>query len=120
MPQDPSPIRLLEEWRQWTLAEASALRTRDWDQVAAAQQAKQRLRPVPPQAPEKAQPDDAARVRCLVDELVALETANRDWLATQTAGLQTRLSELQGTTRNLARLRSSYAGAHRSHWQSYS
>jgi succinate dehydrogenase/fumarate reductase flavoprotein subunit len=111
---------LLEQWRQQTLRESEALRANDWNQVRACQETKAQVRTLLEQAEGPSPKDLPERLRQLVVELVALESANSRWLARQTASLQARQTELADTSRRLHRVRRSYGAADRLHWESYS
>jgi hypothetical protein len=111
---------LLEEWRQQTLAETEALRARNWPAVRECHRAKDQLQALLQRIPEAREYAAEESGRQTVDELIALDLRNRDWLATQMAASKARQSQIEDNARNLQRLRKSYAGPSRSCWQSYS
>jgi hypothetical protein len=58
-------------------------------------------------------------LRQQVQELIALEMRNHDWLSARKTALQQRGLELDGSARNLDRLRHSYAPTALGTWHSY-
>ena len=118
-------IELLQEWRRHTLAETEAIRLRNWANVQACQDAKAELQELlsqnsnwPGGNPSAAAPGEP--LRKFVEEIIALESRNRDLLASQKAVLEAQRTELHDRSRNLQRVRHSYAPAAGSRWQSYS
>ena len=131
-----SLLLLLQEWRRQTLAEGAAIRAQNWPAVRECQRAKQELQTLLNGVTSQhltfhqktTEPAQQAALKCqmlrcdpkLVTELVALESANRGLLDEQKRTLKAEQEELAGNSRNLRRVRKSYAGPGQSHWQSYS
>jgi hypothetical protein len=109
---------LLSEWQRLSLQESAAIRAHDWKTVAACQELKAGLQPGMDNCPN--QFPLPKFVRTLVDELTTLESRNRDWLQDQLASLRLEQTELEGSSRNLRRVRNSYGNSGSSHWESYS
>jgi len=108
---------LLQEWHQLTLEEGAALRARDWNRAAACQASKAGLQSQIDGCGQSGALDD--KLRQLVVALMALEQENQNWLRDQLAGLRRDRSELEGSARNLKRVRSSYGRPSSVHWHSY-
>jgi hypothetical protein len=120
-PQPPreSLLSLLAQWRAQTLEESQALQAQNWTAVRACQQAKQALQVRLLAASARPAVSTDTQLRPLIDELLALEARNRDWLADRQAALSNRRLELSESARNLHRLRRSYARQDQAGWQSY-
>jgi hypothetical protein len=110
---------LLQEWRRQTLAETQALQRLDWPGVFACQLAKEELQSLLRQVLEAPTELPPGPLREQVQELIALEAHNRDWLAARKSALQAQGLELDGSARNLKRVRDSYARSALACWQSY-
>jgi hypothetical protein len=110
---------LLQEWHRHTLAETQALQQLDWPGVFASQLAKEELQTLLGRVLESPVQLPAGPLRQQVQELIALEMHNRDWLAARKTSLQARGIELADSARNLKRVRQSYAPSALGCWHSY-
>ena len=119
MSRRPNVPELLQEWHRHTLAEGQALRQLDWQGVFASQLAKEELQRLMSQVLESPAEVSDGPLRQQVQELIALEMRNHDWLAARKLALQQRGLELEGSARNLERLRHSYAPSALGTWHSY-
>jgi hypothetical protein len=117
MSSTPQLAELLEVWRQQTVTEGAALRAGDWAAAQACQRAKEELQARLRQIP--AGDEQEVQLRPMIQELVAMERGNRDWLASARAELGARCGELQEQSRVLKRVRGSYGRNQASSWQSY-
>jgi hypothetical protein len=113
----PEINALLEQWRQLTLHESVALRGQDWVGVRACQEAKATLQSQINLLPGN--PAANPKVRQFATELVALENENSRYLTGQMQSLQAARRELDGSARNLQRVRHSYCQSNAGNWQSY-
>jgi hypothetical protein len=118
-PPEPLP-ELLEEWRSLTLAEGAALRARDWSRANECQSAKQELQPQLARALAGVEPTGLESARPMITEIIALATANNEWLTGQKAVLKAHQLQLDENSRNLRRVRQSYSAPSPARWQSYS
>lgn len=116
---DPLP-ELLQEWRSLTMAEGKALRARDWPRANECQTAKQDLQPRLARALAILEPDGLESARPMITEIIALATANNEWITGQKEALKASQLQLDENTRNLRRVRQSYAAPSPARWQSYS
>ena len=118
------------QWKECSESEGEAIVRGDWSSVSAHQESKLHLRDAIIRWTGRAREDWKAsgkdlaefenRVRSVVGELIALETRNASALAEQRAVCQARREEIEGSRRNLRRIRSSYANVPGASWQSYS
>ncbi len=113
----PDLNALLEEWRQLTLHESVAIKGYDWEGVRACQEAKKALQVQIDRLPFN--PESNASVRKLTAELATMESENNRRLSGQMQALLAMQQELDGSTRNLQRVRQSYCQANAGNWQSY-
>jgi hypothetical protein len=109
---------LLQEWHRLTLGEGEAIRSHNWTETTVCQELKANLRNEIDQISPSCEIGDD--LRRLIDEVIALESSNHEWLRNQRASLQHQQAELGGVSRNLKRVRSSYGIQQMSHWHSYS
>jgi hypothetical protein len=122
-------IGLLEEWRRLTDLEGQAIRSENWEILAAQQEQKKQLRRTLDQALEMSArtPSDTSRVnlreeklQAMVSVLVALEKANLELLSSKSRNQQLEMDRANGTSFQLQGVRRAYGDAAASHWQSYS
>jgi hypothetical protein len=110
---------LLERWRTQTLAETAAIRAGNWCAVQECQRAKEDLQPRLQQALRAEGTGGSATLQQAIEELIAMEIQNREWLNVQRAGLQAQCTALNSDLRNLRKVRTSYGQPGSSCWQSY-
>ena len=109
---------LLEQWRQLSQAEASAIQSAAWPRVNQIQAEKNALRRdiavVMPGASE-AQP-----FRAQIAQLISLEARNAELLAAQLRRAQASQQMIDQTGQNLRKIKRSYIRRNYSEWQCYS
>jgi hypothetical protein len=120
----------LAEWRKLTDLESKAILSDNWQEVAEQQSRKAQLqeelgrvlalaRATPsPQAHTSAAM--AGKFDSAVNELMALEMQNGDFLAAKRKCRQAELERLAMTLRDLHGVRRAYGSSRGPHWQSYS
>ncbi|MBM3881352.1 MAG: hypothetical protein FJ387_16770 [Verrucomicrobia bacterium] len=123
-------LRLYQEWRVWSDAEADAIKTSAWPQVSRCQDAKQALQERIVSATERwvseeRVPGEPARdidpqVRRLVDELILLEMRNGELLADQRLAARSQQQQVERSRRNLRQIQRVYAPSRQALWESYS
>lgn len=116
--QDHALPGLLAQWLELTKQEGDAIRAGQWTEVARHQQDKQALQPAISQVDPNVR--SASRFRAAVSELMALERANSELLGERICHTRRMRDEAEQSSRNLRRVRQSYATAAPSNWQSYS
>lgn len=109
---------LLHQWREQTRRETDALRRQDWTAVWACQHAKGQLRALIDQE-TSAGGDLPPSLRPVVQEVIAAERQNIEWLGQQMKELQQQRLELEDSSRNLKRMRATYAHPQKHCWHSY-
>ena len=119
-----------EAWREWSEAEGDAIRQLDLPLVAHCQQAKQMLQARIINLTQEAQAEwtrvgrdvaEAQReIRAVIQELILIETRNGEDLAEQRHNARAQCATLDQSTRNLRRVRESYAPVAAPAWNSYS
>jgi hypothetical protein len=113
-----------EEWRSLSIAEGEAIRAGQWAQVEQLQARKRQLQEFVAadlgELPVAERDRLRAEFRLLVDELLALESRNREDLARQREQLATRQQRTDQIALRLRQLRQSYGVTGVAAWQSYS
>lgn len=113
-------MTLLAEWRSLTEREGEAILKEDWKSVSEQQQRKEQLQEIIERAAKANGASGNARVNALVAEVMALETRNRDVLATKQQNRRDEIQRVTETTRNLRSVRRTYGEVPAQRWQSYS
>jgi isocitrate dehydrogenase kinase/phosphatase len=118
------------QWRECSEAEGAAIERADWPAVTLCQHSKLDLREAIIRNTACAREtwtstggsaaEFEARVRSVVGTLIELERRNEQALAKQRQSCQARREELEASSRNLRRLRTSYQSVPAAHWQSWS
>ncbi|HTH46166.1 MAG TPA: hypothetical protein VMB21_01515 [Candidatus Limnocylindria bacterium] len=119
MNETESPLPgLLAQWRELTEREGEAIRAAQWPEVTRQQRLKEALQP----AISRVDPEvrSLPRFRTAVTELMALERRNAEFLGERLGHLRRLRDESEQASRNLRRMRQSYAPASASNWHSYS
>jgi len=119
---------LLQQWRELSQAEFTAIQAGDWTQLRTLQAAKDELQRNLSEAreawnaenPAQPLPDGEHPFAAEVSSLVALETRNEQLLEARRQRLRDRQTLLKQARGNVRRLRSSYAGFSETNWHSYS
>jgi hypothetical protein len=119
-----------EEWRRLAEAEGEAIRARDWNGVAACQQALKNLQPrisrLSPavrkawSAPGVNRAVKEQELNTLLHHLIQLERRNQTLIATMKEAARQQLDQFGQVRRNLHQLRRSYGLPPRATWHSYS
>jgi hypothetical protein len=119
-----------QTWLDWTQSEGEAIRSTDWPRVGECQAAKRQLQPQIVQLRAAAEQEwrrlglaGIARERSLrtvVEELIRLESQNRETLAAQRVTFSAQKAELDRSTANLRRVRQSYVPLRAAAWSSFS
>lgn len=121
-----SPESWCDEWRRLTEAESGAIEAGDWEGLLRLQAAKQSLQSVILEADSRAGAGGghgpaAGESRGRLEELIRLESRNREVLAGRIAAARAEQASLEQSRRNLQRLQRSFAGSVRpAAWQRYS
>jgi hypothetical protein len=112
---------LLDQWRQLSEEEGTAISSGAWTHVEHFQSAKTRLQP---RITEVTQRIDASihekLFRPMLDELMQLERRNNSLLEQKRSAAQEQERSLDRTQRNLRQIHKSYTPKVRTHWHSYS
>lgn len=116
--QDHALPGLLAQWLELTKQEGDAIRADKWSEVARHQQGKKDLQPAISQVDPNIR--SAPRFRAAVSELMVLERANSELLGERIGHARRMRDEVEQSSRNLRRVRQSYATAAPSNWHSYS
>jgi len=119
-----------ESWREWTETETDAIQASNWAQVSQCQEAKRALQPLIIRLTEDAQSEAASEgwswsgteqeLRRIISSLIGLESRNGELVAAQRQAALAQMNALKDTSRNLRRVRHSYAPSATPHWCSYS
>lgn len=109
---------LLAQWRELTVREGEAIQAGQWAEVARHQRFKAELQPAISRADQAAR--SAPHLRAAVTELKALEQRNANWLGERISHAKRVRDEAEQSSRNLRRVRQSYASVTTSNWHSYS
>ena len=123
-------LRLYDQWRHLSEAEAEAIQESAWKQVDLCQGNKYQLQSQILEAREQVMTElmrmglnrDCVedQIREIVDELILLETKNGQLIADQREQLQTERASLDRSSRNLRQVQRAYSGAGSTAWSSYS
>lgn len=113
-------LSVLAEWRRLTEREAQAILNENWKQVAEQQQRKAQLQEAIACAPNPTGPEAGDNLAAIVNQLVLLETNNRDVLTAKRQSRQVELQRVNETQRNLQGVRRTYGEPHSHRWHSYS
>jgi predicted AAA+ superfamily ATPase len=115
-------LTLLAEWRQLTECETRAIRLGDWQDIAAHQARKERLRQAINESLRRGGPATTGLpgVKAAAAELIALESANHELIAAERQAREAEQGCVNRTARDLRGMRRAYGSADSSHWQSYS
>ncbi len=119
-----------ESWEQLTQAEGAAIQRDDWSRVQECQRTKLDLQKEIIHLTEVAQAETIAAgldpqkierdVRRIINELIALESRNSQWLAQRRDAAELARAELDQTAHNLRRVQKSYVPRSEAVWNSYS
>jgi hypothetical protein len=122
--------RLYDQWRRLTELEGEGIRLADWGQVAACQKMKEALqtqiieaaRAWPTQAWKStgSETETEQTLGSLIDQLLALEQRNSEWLRTKREAAQVQKAELEKASRNLHQVQKAYVSGPPPLWHSYS
>ena len=112
-------FKLLERWREISLAERDAISSSDWRRVEQCQSEKRGLRmEVDEYSPVQRFNDST--IQRISSELISLESANATLVSTKRVSAENDRRQLERASRNLRQVQRAYGSGKESVWNSYS